>query len=210
MPFCCTTQCIKQHRALQKLKIHRDLIPQQRYKNRSLPTCIMLSFILHRAGARIRPASCGRARGKVPHAKPRCPTWANQAMERVIDISQSRSWWMEPRALRKPFAAVWGWAHFSSSSSRCSTGPRLGSASPCCCYTAVLGVRVVIWFLFLQQPSWRCKIISKIIKHCSQYSSCSKTSSRGNVWTRDPSVRKLTAEADTRRIIGIRQTLKGQ
>lgn len=125
-------------------------------------------------------------------------------------IYQSRSWWMEPRALRKPFAAVRGRARFSSSSSCCGAGPLLGSASPCCCYAAILGVCVVISFLFLQQPSWRRKIISKIIKDCSQYSSCSKTSSRGGVRMGDLSVRKLTAEADTRRIIGIQQTLKGQ
>lgn len=124
---------------------------------------------------------------------------------------QSRRWWMELRNLTKPFAAVWA----GSVSPHPAAAAALAGASAQPLHAAAVllflgGVCAVISVLFLQQPSWRHKIISKIIKHCSQYSSCSKTSSRGGVQMGDSSVRKLTAEADSRRIIGIQQTLKGQ
>lgn len=160
----------------------------------------------------------------MPHAKPHCPPcvptfWqgchislvgTHRAMEQVISFSKQE---MVDGAQKshKTICCRLGWARFSSPSSRCSAGPCFGSASPCCCCAAIFGgVCAVISVLFLQQPSWRHKIISKIIKHCSQYSSCSKTSSRGGVQMGDSSVRKLTAEAGSRRIIGIQQTLKGQ
>ena len=156
MSFCCTTQCIKQRGALQKLKIHFDLIPQQKYKNRSLPVCVTLSdpawgrspapSCLLRQGWR-RAASSPSSHAQALTGLSQLTGWGQTKPWTRLLTDQGRSWWMEPRALRKPFAAVWGRACFSSSSSRCSAGPHLGLASPCCCYIAILKVCMVIYLI---------------------------------------------------------------
>lgn len=163
-----------------------------------VPSCMHSTLlILHRT----RPGcSCSKARNEVPHTEPCCPAWTNPTcfqFGKAELVAGARSSQDTP-------AAAWDRAHFCSCSSHSST--MAGLSLSLCCSTAALGVFVVIYWALL----------------------CSSTAGDGRWHQNKPAL--LTVQlllrglgqgrcengslecqgADTGRVMGIQQTLKGQ